>query len=121
VEENRMTVELEVLTLLASDGQPFIEARVPRIERRFRSSLHRAENVTVRMGSWRDELALVLGRRAPAAVLVADSSHLLGGDDEADNIAIRRAVRNAIDEGFAGAVSVNAEGLVDGALRDQEA
>jgi hypothetical protein len=107
-----MTIDdLEVVPVLGLDGRPFLEARVPRIERRFRSDLHRPENRTVQLGSWRGELEQVRRRRAPIARLVTDEAHLLADHDPGDSEAIRSAVIGALADGFVGGIMTWDEGV----------
>jgi hypothetical protein len=107
--------DVEVVRQPGADGRPYLEARVPRIDRRFRSVMHQPENVAAQLGSWRAELALVLARQAPVARLVPDAVHLLAASDPlGDAQAIRRAVVDAVAGGLAGGITVDAEGIVCG-------
>lgn len=108
--------DLETVTIVGLDGRPFLEASVPRIERQFRSQLHTVESMTVRLGHWRGELELLLGRRAPTARLVTNESHLLGDADAGDREALTAAVRRALAEGFIGGYALDVEGRPQGWL-----
>lgn len=104
--------DLEVVPLVSPDGRTMLEARVPRIRRRFRSDLHAVENTTTQMGPWPGELDLVLNRKAPIAQLEPD--YYYDGDVVISSAEIRRVVCKALAEGFAGGFIIDAEGLVHG-------
>jgi hypothetical protein len=108
--------DVETISLVGLDGRPFLDASVPRIERRFRSQLHTVDNLTVRLGHWQGELELLLGRRAPTARLVTNESHLGGDADTRDREALTAAVRRALAEGFIGGYVLDVEGVPQGWL-----
>jgi hypothetical protein len=102
--------DLEEITHRDQEGRVFLIARVPRIKRRFVSSLHAAENLTSRLGAWRTEEAAFRGALLPTARLYEQTSI------PSEQAAVRRAVVAAIEEGYAASLRVNAEGEVYGYL-----
>jgi hypothetical protein len=89
--------ELEEVLMPGADGRPFLVARVPRIERLFRSPMHQVQTMTSRMGRWRLELDAVLGRRMPSGRLV-----LRGPHEPAEEL--REAVVDAMRQGLSAAL-----------------
>jgi hypothetical protein len=107
-----MTRELETETLTIPDvyGRPLIHARVPKIQRRFRSPLHDASSMPPRLGGWQSELAQVLGGCAPLARLAEESLEPDAG------AVLRRAVCDALEQGFAGGIAVDVTGATTGRI-----
>jgi len=105
-----LEVELDELAQLDRAGQPYVIARVPRIERRFMSAMHTPAGMPPRLGNWRDELAAFLTGQLPSARLSEETSL------DSERAELRAAVIHAIQEGFAASLKVDAEGEVYGYL-----
>jgi hypothetical protein len=96
--------ETEALTISDQFGRPLVTARVPKIERRFRSALHDIASIPYRFAGWESELQLFLAGHAPLARLIED-----GHDPEA-NADLRRAVLDVLEQGFGGGVATDVTG-----------
>jgi hypothetical protein len=105
-----LDVELDEVTLLDRAGRPFVIARVPRIKRRFSSSMHTPASMAPRLGNWREEHAAFLAGQLPSERLSEETSL------DSERAELRAAVIRAIQEGFAGSLKVNADGDVYGYL-----
>jgi hypothetical protein len=107
--------DLETLVVPDLYGRPWIHARVPRISRRFYSPLHTVANVPARLAGWESELEHFLDRRLPVARLAEDSPEPDSGAK------LRRAVVDALEQGFSGGVAADLAGSLTARLAIPEA
>jgi hypothetical protein len=102
--------ETEALTITDQLGHPLVTARVPKIQRRFRSALHDIASIPYRFAGWESELQYFLAGHAPLARLVED-----GHDPEAA-ADLRRSVLDALEQGFGGGVATDVTGATTGRI-----
>src|SRR4051794_23045657 len=96
--------ETEVLTIPDRFGRPLVTARVPKIQRRFRSAQHDIASISYRFAGWESELQHFLAGHEPLARLTEDS---LDPEAAAD---LRRAVLDVLEQGFGGGVATDVTG-----------